>query len=90
MKYGNEPSKFKEICISRILRQGYLNGKVYILGGYRSGNKVEVLVCYSFEQKQKMKDNRGSHGVAVLSGNIHIIGGCDGDNSKTFNSCEVR
>ena len=51
---------------------------------------MEIFVGDSFEQKQKMKYNRVGHGVTVLNVNIHIIGGCDCDNGKSFNSCEVR
>ena len=51
---------------------------------------MKILVGDSFEQKQKMKNKRVSHGVAVLNGNIQIIGWCDGVSGKTFNSCEMR
>jgi N-acetylneuraminic acid mutarotase len=72
-----------------------LGGKLYAIGGFEEPNRVGSYGVYEYDPKtNKWRDRvslpdppRGSAGLAVLDGKIHVIGGRDTD--KSFETHDV-
>jgi len=66
-----------------------VGGKIYAIGGFEEGNRTGSYGVYMYDpQTNKWRDRvsmpdppRGSVGLAVLDGKIHVIGGRDTDTS---------
>ena len=70
-----------------------VNGKIYVIGGFKSGLWKPVNTTYEYDpdlhrwsNKTPMLTARGAHAAAVIDGKIHLVGGAHQKSLNLVNS----